>query len=85
MEETRVCRRCLLLESGRGDTLAEIQKRIEALPAAERTPRVQYEARLAVCAACEALVGGTCLKCGCYPEFRAAFRRQGCPIRRWPQ
>lgn len=24
-----------------------------------------------------------CLKCGCYPEFRAAFAANGCPAKKW--
>ena len=35
---------------------------------------------------CEHLISGVCMKCGCYVEFRAAFKRNSCPYvrnRRW--
>ncbi|MBR4727792.1 MAG: hypothetical protein IK080_07875 [Clostridia bacterium] len=85
MHEERVCRRCLLRESGREETLADIQTRIARLSPAERAPQTLYDARLAVCTGCADLIGGVCVRCGCYPEFRAAFRRQTCPMRRWPK
>lgn len=84
MEEERICRRCLLRESGREETLADIRARIARLSPAERAPQALYDARLAACSACAQLIGGVCMKCGCYPEFRAAFRRQTCPARQWP-
>ena len=83
MSEARVCRRCLLLESGKEATLADIQMRIARLSTAERAPQALYDARLAVCCDCAHLIGGVCVKCGCYPAFRPAFRRQNCPMRLW--
>lgn len=83
MSEERVCRRCLLRESGREDTLADIHARIARLSPTERAPQALYDARLAVCCGCAHLIGGVCVKCGCYPEFRAAFLRQRCPMRLW--
>lgn len=83
-EETlRQCRRCLLLQSGKDDVLADIKSRIAAIPPKDRTPEDLYGARLERCAGCDHLVSGTCLKCGCYPEFRAAFIRNGCPVKNW--
>ncbi len=83
MTENRVCRRCLLFESGREDVLASIHEHIARLPARDRAAQEEYQRRLNVCKACEHLAGGTCLKCGCYPEFRAAFRTQKCPVKLW--
>ena len=83
MNEQRVCRRCLLFESGRVDVLQSIREHIERLPARDRAAQEVYESRLAECRACDHLAGGTCLKCGCYPEFRAAFRTQKCPAKKW--
>lgn len=80
MEESlRVCRRCLLLESGEADVLADIQKRMQRIPEKEKTPQEIYQARLTACRQCDFLLGGICMKCGCYPEFRAAFRKNRCP------
>ena len=83
MTEERVCRRCLLLQSGRGDVLEDIRIRIEKLSEEERAKSEIYEERLGVCAGCEFLADGTCLKCGCYPEFRAAFAKNRCPNCKW--
>lgn len=81
--QDRECRQCLLWESGRGDVLQSVRAHIEKIPAAARAPQDVYDARLAVCRACGHLAGGTCLKCGCYPEFRAAFGTQRCPVKKW--
>lgn len=82
-DNLRQCRRCLLLQSGREDVLADIKSRIAAIPPKDRTPDGIYRARLECCAGCDHLVSGTCLKCGCYPEFRAAFVRNDCPAKKW--
>lgn len=83
MNEERICRRCLLIQSGRGDVLEDIRKRIERLPDKERTESAEYEERLGICSGCDSLLDGTCLKCGCYPEFRAAFAKNKCPDCKW--
>ncbi|MBQ7542051.1 MAG: hypothetical protein IJT44_07160 [Clostridia bacterium] len=82
-ERAEACIGCLLWESGRADLLESVRVHIEKIPAAERTAQALYDDRLAVCRACCHLIGGTCLKCGCYPEFRAAFRTQRCPVKKW--
>ena len=79
----RVCRRCLLLESGEGDVYRDVRTHIAKIPPRDRCPEEVYASRLAACRACDDLVGGTCLKCGCYPEFRAAFARNRCPAGKW--
>lgn len=83
MTESRECRRCLLIKSGKEDVLADIRKRIEKIPAEEKTTQPEYQDRLAICESCDYLNGGTCLKCGCYPEFRSAFKTNKCPIKKW--
>lgn len=75
----RVCKRCFLRESDFGDIYADIARRIENLKPEERSDGALYAQRLAVCAGCESLVAGVCMKCGCYPEFRAAFIKMKCP------
>ncbi|CDC11868.1 MAG: DUF6171 family protein [Clostridium sp.] len=83
MSEERVCLRCLLRESGGADTLEDIRKRIEKIHAYDKADDEEYIRRLGICKECEALVSGTCMKCGCYPEFKAAFIRQRCPQKKW--
>jgi hypothetical protein len=83
MSDERFCRRCLLFESGREDILTTVRQHIEKIPEADRSDDNTYQRRLALCVACEQLVDGTCLRCGCYPEFRAAFWKQSCPAKKW--
>lgn len=82
----KTCKRCLLLESAEEDTLALIREKITAIPAADKADDTLYQARLAACKDCDHLLSGVCVKCGCYVEFRAAYKRLRCPNvrdRRW--
>lgn len=81
-ENIRPCR-CLLMETGRQDIAADIKARIEKLSESEKAGSGEYAARLETCRACEHISDGTCLKCGCYPEFRAAFAKNRCPLKKW--
>ena len=38
-----------------------------------------YRQRLDACMSCDHLISGVCMKCGCYVEFRAAFKGMKCP------
>ena len=83
MEE---CKRCLLHEAAEEDTLKSIKERIDKLSEKERAPDELYEKRLIECKNCDNLISGVCMKCGCYVEFRAAFKKNNCPNvkdRRW--
>ena len=73
------CKKCLLREAAEEDTCTAIRERIAAIPAADKADDSLYQARLAACKSCDQLLSGMCLKCGCYVEFRAAFRRMRCP------
>lgn len=73
------CKKCLLREAAEEDTFTAIRERIAAIPAADKADDSLYQARLAACKSCDQLLSGMCLKCGCYVEFRAAFRRMRCP------
>jgi rubrerythrin len=80
------CKRCLLLESAEKNTLDDIRQRISKLSNNEKVPDETYINRLEKCKECDDLISGVCMKCGCYVEFRAAFKRQRCPNandRRW--
>ena len=76
--ERRPCR-CLLREDESQRPLYElIRETLAAMPDALRASEPTRERRLAACAACERLLGGTCALCGCYVELRAAKRGQRC-------
>lgn len=82
----RECKKCLLREAAETDTLNDINDRIAKLSESERVSDEIYSERLKYCQACENLISGVCMKCGCYVEFRAAFKKQKCPDvknRRW--
>ena len=76
MEE---CKRCLLREMAEEDVLESITTRIENLSEKEKADDELYTHRLQECKNCEHLISGVCMKCGCYVEFRAAFKKQKCP------
>lgn len=68
------------------DVLESITTRIDKLKPSERADDELYTKRLNQCKCCENLISGVCMKCGCYVEFRAAFKKQNCPNtkdRRW--
>ena len=73
------CKKCLLLESAEGDMLNLIKEKISKLSPEEKVSQDVYESRLNYCKSCDNLISGMCLKCGCYVEFRAAFKKQNCP------
>lgn len=73
------CKRCLLREMAEEDVLESITTRIEKLSPKEKSDDALYAKRLSACKECEHLVSGVCMKCGCYVEFRAAFKKQNCP------
>ncbi|HBM31731.1 MAG TPA: hypothetical protein DHW32_04425 [Ruminococcaceae bacterium] len=79
MMERKPCRRCLLQDIDESQLMEAIQQRIAALPASQRASAEDYAARLSECRMCDFLVSGTCQKCGCYVELRAAKRSAYCP------
>ncbi len=76
------CTRCLLEAAGKQDVYASIQKCIEKIPEKQRTAPTEYDRRLGICSACEHISEGTCLKCGCYVELRAAKSDSHCPLKK---
>ena len=73
------CKRCLLREAAEEDTLRDIQGQIEKLSDDEKAEEILYRNRLDACRECDHLISGVCMKCGCYVEFRAAFKKMKCP------
>lgn len=80
------CKRCLLRQAAEEDTYRDIQARIGRLSPEEKAEEALYRHRLEACTECDQLLSGVCMKCGCYVEFRAAFKTMKCPnvkARRW--
>lgn len=75
----QICKKCLLSEIDEKDVLESIRIRIEKLNSDERCNTEQYRQRLSLCKLCDHLISGVCQKCGCYVEFRAAFKNKKCP------
>lgn len=61
------------------DVIESITVRIDKLSPDEKADEELYSKRLNECKNCENLISGVCQKCGCYVEFRAAFKKQKCP------
>lgn len=77
---TRLCRRCLLEDMDDQRPLYQlILEYVSSLPEDIRTEESEYRRRLALCRDCAFLMGGTCQKCGCYAEARAAKKAMRCP------
>ncbi len=81
--EKKICLRCLLRDCGRSDTFKSITEHIKKLSDRDKASDEDYRKRVSVCSECEHLSEGVCLRCGCYPEFRAAFKKQKCPDKKW--
>ncbi|MCD7827167.1 MAG: DUF6171 family protein [Clostridiales bacterium] len=77
--ELRECKRCLLLQSGDEDNYRLVERYIAKIPEKDRTEDETYKQRLSICSDCDNLISGVCMKCGCYVEFRAAFKNKKCP------
>ncbi len=85
MENNKHCVRCLLEEAGRIDVSKLVQERIAEIPEALRCDEKTYAERLALCTSCDHMNAGTCQKCGCYAQLRAARADNYCPHekRKW--
>ena len=85
MEYGKPCTRCLLEQAGRQDTAKLIEEKIAIMPPKMRADDSLYKSRLDICLSCDSLVGGVCMKCGCYVQLRAAAKQSHCPSskRQW--
>ena len=68
-----------MYESAETDAFESIREQISKIPLDQKADSSLYEKRLNVCKSCDYLISGTCLKCGCYVELRAAFQSARCP------
>lgn len=83
-EKLRSCKRCLLREmADQEEYFRSLKDYIENMDPDIRASGRLYEERLAVCRKCEMLMQGTCRKCGCYVELRAAVVKNVCPWGKW--
>lgn len=71
--------RCLLKEAGEQDLAQSIAEYVSTLSEDIRADENLYKRRLKICGDCNKLLNGTCLKCGCYVEMRAAVITNHCP------
>ena len=69
----------MLSEIDMADVLNSIKECIEKISQNEKANETLYQNRLRACKECEHLISGTCMKCGCYVELRAAYIKQKCP------
>ncbi len=67
----------------KADIYEYVKKTRAMLPDADRASDELYEKRIDVCKECDSLLAGTCQKCGCYVEIRAALKSNACPVKRW--
>ena len=73
------CKKCLLLEAGESVTYEEIMQYVNSLDKNDLVSADIFERRISICKACDNLISGMCLKCGCYVEVRARLKNSDCP------
>ncbi len=74
-----MCKKCLLLEAGNRAAYQSVKDCINDISDELKTDKMLYDRRLALCGACDSLIAGMCLLCGCYVEMRAAYKDKSCP------
>ncbi len=77
------CIKCLLEELDPAQYERDIGRLLSMMDREQKTPKKEYERRLAVCKGCDYLSRGTCNACGCFVELRAATGRSHCPYKKW--
>ncbi len=79
------CKKCLMRDMIGQSDYVDLTSYIERFDSSLRVSDDEYERRLALCKECDHLNSGTCMKCGCYVELRAAIKKNKCADtpRRW--
>ena len=75
----RVCRKCLILEGKDEAVIRSVTEYLARIKPGDRVSDEEYERRLSICRSCDSRSGGTCNKCGCYCDLRAAVKNGHCP------
>ncbi len=70
---------CLLREAGENELADKVKEFINGLSEEAKSEEALYRQRLSLCKSCKHLLNGTCMKCGCYVEMRAAIKTNHCP------
>ena len=73
------CKKCLLNEAGESKSLKLVEDYLNSLEQELKVTQDIYSKRLSMCKACDNLISGMCIKCGCYVEIRAALKDKSCP------
>lgn len=73
------CKRCLVYEMADAAKYKNMYDYINNLEEDIKTPKEEYDKRLAICKECEKLLSGVCRACGCFVEMRAAVKTRRCP------
>lgn len=71
--------KCLLKQAGETELAQNIEEYVSALSEEIKADEQLYRQRLSICESCVHLLSGTCTKCGCYVEMRAAVKNNRCP------
>ena len=79
MENRKICYKCLLEDFDEKKAYNTVKELIDSIQPEKRTGEEEYRKRLNICRACDSLISGTCVKCGCYVELRAAGLSGRCP------
>lgn len=80
----RICKRCLIRDmQDEDDYFAKLKELIDGIDVCQKSSEKEYEDRLEVCTECDKLTEGLCRLCGCYVEYRAAFKSNDCPQKKW--
>ena len=77
------CKRCLLREAFPADYEKYVECLLRRIPETQKASEQVYQSRLSQCKACDQLMNGTCMGCGCLVELRAAYAKEKCPFRKW--
>ena len=81
--DNRICKMCLLKDYYPEKYKETLEEYINRIKPEEKASENEYNRRLDICKDCEKLSQGTCLRCGCYVELRAASKNAHCPGKSW--
>ena len=77
------CLKCIISEMEESEEYEKIKELLDEIPESLKASDIEYKRRIGICKACDRLVEGTCLLCGCYVELRAVQKNGKCPAKSW--